>query len=304
MVTFGRILCPVDYSETAARAVHYADAIAGWYGATLIVQHVYLPLTVGVPGMPDVVETLSDPETARLTAETRAFAIKAGCSRPGPSVVIDAGRPADEIVARVARDAPDLLVIGTHGAGGFRHLVLGSVTEKVLRQVACPVLTVPPRAHADAAVLPFRRIVCAVDFSEWSLAALRIAAALAEPCQATVVAVHAIEWPWHEPPAPRFDELPPTQATALQEYRRYVTDRATARLEATVQDLVGGGRETDSVIVHGTPHEAVLRVAADRAADLIVLGVHGRSSVDVAFFGSTTHQVVRHAGCPVLTVRR
>ena len=75
------------------------------------------------------------------------------------------------ILDRAASLPADLIVMGTHGAGGFQHLVLGSVTEKVLRQAACPVLTVPPRAQATSR-LPFSRLLCAVDFSDVSLAAL------------------------------------------------------------------------------------------------------------------------------------
>ena len=302
MTAFTRILCPIDFSDTSAHALSYADAIAGWYGAALTVQHVYLPLTVGVPGMPDVVEQISDEDRTRLTADVLAFAHRA--ATPPPQVVIDSGRPADEIVARTMRDRPDLLVIGTHGASGFRHLVLGSVTEKVLRQVACPVLTVPPRADTTALALPFRRILCAVDFSEWSLAALDLAVQLAAPSQATVIAVHVIEWPWHEPPEPDFAHLPEPQATALRAYRTTVTENARGRLAAAVQGVVGQRGHAETLIVHGKPHEWLLQIAGDRGADLIVLGVHGRSTLDVTLFGSTTNQVVRHAQCPVLTVRR
>ena len=304
MPVFDRILCPIDFSETSSHAVTYADAFAGWYHAELTLAHVYLPMTVGVPGLPEVVEQVPDDERARITAEARRFAMAAGCAAPGPTVVVESGRPADEIVARVQRVRPDLLVIGTHGTSGFRHLVLGSVTEKVLRQVACPVLTVPPHVRMQAAPLPFRRIVCAVDFSEWSLAALDLAAHLAAPVDAALIAVHAIEWPWPEPPAPDFDHLPVAQAEALREYRRTATENATGRLSAAVQGVVERRTNVESVVEHGKGYERVLAVARDRAADLIVLGVHGRSSLDLTIFGSTTNQIVRHADCPVLTVRR
>ena len=53
----------------------------------------------------------------------------------------------------------------------------------------------------------------------------------------------------------------------------------------------------------GTPYREILRLAAEREADLIVLGVHGRTAADLFFFGSTTNHVIREAGCPVLTIR-
>jgi nucleotide-binding universal stress UspA family protein len=155
-----------------------------------------------------------------------------------------------------------------------------------------------------ASGVPFHHIVCAVDFSDCSLAGLARAATLAETCQASLTAVHVIDWPWHEPPAPAFDELPEPQAAALREYRRYATDRATAQLAAAIADVVGGKCEVRREVVHGKPHVQLLEVGREANADLIVLGVHGRSSLNVAVFGSTTNQVVRHATCPVLTVRR
>ena len=87
-----------------------------------------------------------------------------------------------------------LIVIGTHGAGGFEHLVLGSVTEKVLRRATCPVLTVPPRARTTAK-LPFKRILCPLDFSESSLAALDFAFSLAQQGDAELTILHVFEWP-------------------------------------------------------------------------------------------------------------
>ena len=84
------------------------------------------------------------------------------------------GQPAPAILDCAVRLPADLIVMGTHGAGGFERFVLGSVAEKVLRRAACPVLTVPSRAHATS-VLPFKRVVCAVDFSDSSLTALHYA---------------------------------------------------------------------------------------------------------------------------------
>ena len=110
--------------------------------------------------------------------------------------------------------AADLIVMGTHGRGGFQHLVLGSVTERVLRRAVCPVLTVPPRAQSTSR-LTFRRLLCAIDFSESSMAALRFALSLAQESEARLTMLHVLEWPWEEPPPPRLEELPVEQAAAL-----------------------------------------------------------------------------------------
>jgi len=255
-----------------------------------------------VPMLPVPGDRVPPGEVDRVVEEVRTFATAAGC-RPGVPVVVDVGRPDFEILKRAAEDKADLIVMGTHGSSGFSHLVLGSVTEKVLRQAPCPVLAVPPGARASSAV-PFRQVVCAVDFSDWSVAALDLAASLAHETGAGLTAVHTIEWPWREPPPPTLTDLPPEQAAALLEFRRYTSERAASRLRDVVRDAVAGRCGAATEIAHGKPHVELVRVASARQADLIVIGVHGRSALDLAVFGSTTNQVIRHATCPVLIVRR
>ena len=111
----------------------------------------------------------------------------------------------DVIVANARKWRADLIVMGTHGRSGFERWVLGSVTEKVLRKAPCPVLTVPPPAgelHPDGSVL-FRRIVCPVDFSGASLAALAYAVKLAEESRAEITVLHVLEWLVEDEPSAR-----------------------------------------------------------------------------------------------------
>ena len=205
-------------------------------------------------------------------------------------------------IPRVSLPA-DVMVMGTHGASGFQRLLLGSVTEKVLRKATCPVLTVPPRAQVTSR-LPFARVLCAVDFSEWSIAAVELASSLAQQSGAALELLHVVEWPWEEPPPPTFAELPREQAAALFEFRRYLTASATRRLESLIPAGTSDRCAMIPRISHGKPYAEILRVAADDHADLIVLGVHSRKLADLAMFGSTTNQIVRRATCPVVTLRR
>jgi len=101
----------------------------------------------------------------------------------------------------------------------------------------------------------------------------------------------------------RLRDLPPEQAVALAEFRRYVETSARMRLDKLAAGSVLIPPPATS-IVHGRSHVEILRVAALHRADLIVMGVHGRNVIDLTLFGSTTNQVVRLATCPVLTLRR
>jgi nucleotide-binding universal stress UspA family protein len=200
----------------------------------------------------------------------------------------------------IASLAADVIVMGTHGTSGFEHFVLGSVTEKVLRKATCPVLTVPPRAQATSR-LPFQHVLCAVDFSDASTAAVNWATSLAHASGASVTLLHVLEWPWHEPPPPDMSQLPKEQADALVAFRRYSEGSARTRLESLVPQHVRTV-QTVAQLRNGKAWSEILDVARDQRSDLIIMGVRGRNPVDVTLFGSTTNQVVRRASCPVLTV--
>jgi nucleotide-binding universal stress UspA family protein len=284
---FQQILCPVDFSDASRHAIQYAIALARQHGSVLTVLHVPSREHADLPW---------------LAAE--AAVLFEGATKTGidVEVLIEHGQPAHQILTRAAALPADVIVMGTHGAGGFEHLMLGSVAEKVVRKATCPVFTVPPHAPFVPDTV-FRKIVCGVDFSDWSLGALDQACSLAEESGGSVAAVHVIEWPWHEPPVPNLEGLPPEQAAALLEYRRYQEKMAMCRLDA-VKDDVGAGRcRIDTRVAHGRPYAELLCAVERERADLVAMGVHGRSALDVFFFGSTTHQIVRRAPCPVLTLR-
>lgn len=298
------ILCPFDFSAVSAQALSQASILAQRTGARLTVLHVFL--SVMPPTAVDSIDeaALQAIEPTALD-ELHSKLVSACEARVHPDVdrdlVVVGGAPVPVVLDYAAVNAVDLIVMGTHGTSGFQHLLLGSVTEKVLRKAACPVLTVPPRA-GDGPVAAFRHAVCAVDFSDSSRQAARSAAAMVEGAGAKVTLLHVLEWPWHEPPVPGMEGVPAAQVAALLEYRRYLESSASDGLKALGSTL-GGSAETVALVRFGKPYIELLDAAREVGADLIVLGVQGRGAVDIGFFGSTANQVVRRASCPVLTVR-
>lgn len=296
-----RILCPIDFSEPSAHALEQAIRLARWSGARLSVLHVR-PTVVPHPDIP-----AAGPMAPWLVAELetlRQRVATAGADAVAAGVKVEAlaaaGEPVHEVLACAASLPADLIVLGTHGLSGFQHLVLGSVTEKVLRRATCPVLTVPPRAHTTAT--HFTRLLCAVDFSECSDRAVRYAAALAQQAGASLDLLHVIDWPWHESAVPDVPGISPAQAQVMADYRRYLETGAKDRLDAVGAAAMPGG-VASATIRFGKPYAELLDAARQDGADLIVLGVRGRGALDLGFFGSTANHVVRSAVCPVLTVR-
>lgn len=300
-----RILCPIDFSDASTHAIDHAVAFANWCGARITALHVCRPPLLSDPGaeMSSRGQVVDDIDTENLRTQTAAFCKAVTTAGIDLEILIGQGEPTGRILEQATGLPADLIVIGTHGTSGFQHLLLGSVTEKVLRKASCAVLTVPPRAQATSR-LPFQRLLCAVDFSDCSLTALQYAFSLAQESDAELTILHVVEWPWREPPAPSTSDLPPAQASALAEYRRYCEQGATARLESLVPATVPATRQPATRVTHGKPYVETLRVAAEGRSDLIVIGVHGRNPLDLYLFGSTANQVVRRATCPVLTVRQ
>jgi nucleotide-binding universal stress UspA family protein len=298
-ITVRRILCPVDLSETSKRALGHARALATWYDAELTVLEVVwaaLP-PIALPGAAyggSSEPLLTPTERARFEAELDSFAGEHAGS-PRVELRVTEG-PVVPTILKTSRDVDaGLIVLGTHGTGGFDRVLLGSITDKILRKATCPVMTIPPSASSAPRGGRYRTIVCAMDFSPAATHALRYALSLAQDTEANVALVHVVEWP---------DETPDDdERGADRRFREALEARKTQDLLAAVPADARDWCKPEAVITHGRAHEAIVSFAADRGADLIVLGVHGRSALNLAIFGSTANQVIRHATCPVLTVR-
>src|SRR3990172_5843191 len=152
------ILCPIDLSDTSIRALTYATACATWYEAQLEVLHVVPAFEEGVVSEPSgrTSEPGSPVSRDAIVSERRRSIESGNATRLNPKVLAQEGRAHEAIVHRAHAQPADPIVMGTHGRSGFNRLLLGSVTEKVLRTATCPVLTVRVPRHRDH---PFPRVV-------------------------------------------------------------------------------------------------------------------------------------------------
>ena len=307
MLDIQRILCPTDFSDFSRHAFDHAVAIAKWYGSTITLLHVctLVPIAAYAPGSGVVPSAMLTPEDREaLLASLKHFAERKGDANVPVDVEIAEGHVVAEILDRAATLPADLLVLGTHGRSGFERLVLGSVTEKVLRKAACPVLSVP-RGVSDAlpaSPVESKRILCAIDFSDCSIHALNYAMSLAQEADAHLTVIHVIELPPAVPREPHENVL--VGPLNLREYVAAAEEERRGRLRDAIPDSVRTYCTVDTVLPGGTPYREILRVASEEKSDLIVIGVHGRGGADLFFFGSTAQHVVRQASCPVLTLRQ
>ena len=297
MIEINHILCPVDLSEFSRHALDHALALATWYDAHVTVLHVFGPTQLPVPliGVPAAVPVLPPIQPNDVADDVRRFCgpLTEVGSGGSAEIVVTEGNPTNEIVLRA--EHADLVVMSTHGRSGFERLFLGSVTDKVLRTTHAPVLTVPPPVERPGSVM-YKTILCPVEFSDASTRALAYALSLAEETDARLILLHVVS-ALEEPSFAEIGHL------SVREYYRYLEDDAMARLKAAVPEEARVWCKPDERIVTGKAYQAILKVAAEDRAELIVMGVHGKGALHRRLFGSTTHHVIREANCPVLTLR-
>jgi nucleotide-binding universal stress UspA family protein len=278
------ILCPVDFSDASAGALRYAAAVATHFGARLIVLTVEDPVLTealdlgsGIMWTPDHCKK----ELAQFAAKTFGTGLPVGASLEYEVAV---GKPASEIL-RVARErSSDLIVVSTHGLTGMRRLFFGSTTERVLRETTTPVLVTPahdpgPIRLEDAKQL-IGRIIVPVDLSSASAHQIDVARGIAGAVAVPLILVHVVE-----PLRSRFAAR--LHMTGIEGDRRAVAEDALQELLATAS-CPG---HAEALVACGDPAEEIAKVARDRQAGLVVMGLHGSPLLGPRM-GSVTYRLL------------
>lgn len=207
---------------------------------------------------------------------------------------VAAGKPAAEIL-RIAREhGADLIVMGSHGSTGFRKLFFGSTTERVLRETTVPVLVTPAEdagpTRAKDAPAAVRRILIPVDLSAATAHQVAVAQKVAEHLGLPLLLLHVIE------PVRSMVAAHPRLPKIDSERR----DRAERQLEEFVAS-VAPRVKPEGLIAYGEPAEEIAKVAAERGAGLIVMGLHSSPLLGPRM-GSVTYRVLCLAHRLVLAI--
>lgn len=298
-----RILVPVDFSETSRQALVVASSWAKALGADLHILHVG---GIGSPGYEDAVGEFPKMQSA-IESKVRDEWIAVGGSAdlPAGSLTIHVrlgwpygkGQAAwQEIVEVATVISADMVILGTHGHTGLKHVWLGSTAERVVRHASCWVQTVPPAASTSTTTIsqpamPVRSILVPLDLSRESEAAMAPAIALALKFQAQVVFAHVLEPGIYSPHALASVYDPETEEVVRQQ------------LVQRTLPSVAGGVMASTLLIHGNPGLEIAAAAARLETDLIVMTTHGYTGWRHVLIGSTAERVLRHARCPVLVIR-
>lgn len=290
-----KILAPVDFSEYSDKAVELALVWGEEFGAELTLLHVntlfheqfdYDRLAEGCQDLVRQHET-------RIRQQLEEHARRIRKRAPIRYEIMRATSAAAAILKTITEDSFDLVILGTHGRTGLKHLLSGSVAEKVARLSPVPVLTV----HGALERYEVKNILVPVDFSQYSPSLVKNALAISKAFEARVHLLHVLERPtaasfsWMtEKVEPYFELNPELRERALNKMNAYLPESA--------------GEAILKVIESGHAYEEIVRYAAANRIDLILMATRGFSKFDYFWlWGSTTERVVRLAPCSVLTER-
>ncbi len=275
------ILVPTDFQQAARRAFLHGVKLATALKGPLHIVHV-IKTPADQSGAASDSRLLRSLRTSALLELGRLVRIaREGGALAQPLLLY--GDPVSCILEAVKRMHAGLIVMGTEGRIGWDRLRIGSTAAALVREAPCPVLTVHGGLAGDVARHParvrLRRLLVATDFSRPADVALRTASGLAANLGASVRLVHVA--------GPSADRA-----------------RAERRLAAYMQDLRRGGLEAEGRCLAGEPVTIILAQAAAWQADLLAVGTRGRQGLHRLVLGSVAEELLRRAGCPVLTVGR
>jgi len=287
MMTVQKILFPVDFSPSCVAMAPFVKRAASICSAKVTLMHV---LDVSASGFelyvrpfPEIEENRKGVARETLDSFLSSYFPADGCSR-----LLCKGDAAAGIV-KVATDRGfDMIVMPTH-AGGFRRMLLGSTTAKVLNDADCIVMTTQHAETISPRPLEHREWVCAIGLSADSTRVLRIAAQLAENFRVNLSIIHAI--PAAQPSLPlQLD---------LEERLQLVETQAARERFRELQRIVGSHARV--AIAVGPIKDALTEMARRLQADVLVIGRSAQTGAQ-GRLRDLTYAVVRDAPCPVLSV--
>ncbi len=296
MTPYEHLLCPVDLSESARRALSWSSRFSKAVGARLTVLHV---VDTGLLSIGNLVAVPDAFDEYRRRAEEAVLGLKRDFDLTDAAIEIVDGVPEDVVVSAANRGDVDLLVMGTHGLSGVQKFFLGSVTEKVLHRARVPLLSISPSAEGRGEGLPDpRTILISIDFGPESQAVVRHGTWLAEHFRARLIALHVVRVPYAVLNESSFEPVTRMEVDRLTES---LVAKKREELEALLPESSGGERE--AVVRVGGPFESLRAAVEERSVDMVVMGAGGHGEAGIRWLGSTCHKMVRLAPCPVMVVR-
>lgn len=286
-----RVLVATDFSPASTLAGRRAARIAQQNQGQLRLQHVMSNSLMDdlrawlAPGQPWQ-ERVRQQAAAAL--KMQAGELKSAHNDALIETHLADGPPVQMTTAAAHDWQADLLVVGARGDNPLHHLLIGTTAERLLSTADRPMLVVRSEPLSD-----YQRVLVPMDFSPWSETAIPLARAVAPG--AHLVLMHSFSIPFEE--KLRFAGV---DDDTLGHYRERARQDASDHLNALVDRHSLQPQDFTLSLTEGDAPAHILRVAAERECDLIVIGKHGRQVAEELLLGSVTRHVLAEATCDVL----
>jgi nucleotide-binding universal stress UspA family protein len=273
------ILVPTDLTDDLLPVLPYAGQIARAFGAKIYLCHIHadVPLAAGLAA-PRLYEAEGKDAAEHLAACRTSPALRGLEAK----LILAAGTVQEEMRKLIHQNRIDLVMVGTHGRTGLAKMMLGSVAEEICRVATCPVFTAST-ATKFVAEGSFKNILFPTNLSEISKKALPYIAMLSGKYGSRVTVLHVV---------------PQGEASAAG-HEKHADSIRRAMISGFGPALAGF--QPEFVVASGSTAETVLRVAREKGAELIALGIRNAFRPGI-LVERTAYRMMAGAHCPVLTV--
>jgi nucleotide-binding universal stress UspA family protein len=295
---FKHLLVPLDGSRLAEAALPAAARLAALLDAQVTLVHV-----VERKAPPEIhgERHLADPDEAdAYLEEVAGRAFPAGVHVECHVHTDEVRDVAASLTEHVGELGPDLIVMCTHGRGGLRTWLWGSIAQQVIGRGTTPVLLIQPEGRAESPEFVCQRLLVPLDGNPEHEQGLAVAIELARACRADIhlmMVVHTLgTLPGHQAATARL--LPGVTSLVLD----MSEEGAEALLRQKVAQFQSSALPMTVEVCRGDPALAIVRTAQRVQADLVVLGTHGKAGMDAFWSGSVAPQVSSRSHVPLLLV--
>jgi len=286
-----RVVACVDLTEYTDRTVAYGAYIARKLDLTLDILHVVRPLDLPLEpgGFEDVIERFLS--LAQLQAETQLEEIKKTVKEKiniDASIVARVGHPVEEIL-EYESEKPSLLILSAHDGGGFLRFLIGGVSEKIARKAQSHTLVLRPQNEASIGEVSIKRILVPVDFSQFSLEALKLASLFSNKMKSKLFLLHV------------FKKDAIKILTKSEKNAEPLIDEWIREAEGKLNEWAKNYKAIP-IFREGDPSLEILEISFSFKADILIMGAKGASLSTKIMLGHTTERILKTSGIPVLVV--
>ena len=286
-VQLDRILVATDFSPISTRALDYAVSLARRYESRVYLAHVISPDAYPLTA-PEVTVRSVDKQLMEAKTKTQGLLMADRFHGVPYEVYIETGALWPVLDRIIKKYGIDLVVVGTHGMGAVKKVLIGSGAEQIFRQCPEPVLTVGPAVEDRYPTeREFKNILFATDFGLGAEREAAFAFSLGQEHDATVTLLYVVR---HMEDYSE-DGMALKREAIRNQLRELVPEHGDVWCQTQLRMRVGD------------PAEEILRVAEETSADLIVMGAKHRAGLPGHVPGTKAYKVVTRSHCPVLTVR-